>query len=204
MKDEDYEIYDNPDLSSGSVAERAAALVRRGGWYQIYGLARREALEKTRGLRDVFGSDVVLMLELALQGPILRVPEVLFWFRQYEAKTEEMRAHRQGNIADVDQVLRAKYTFLQESLSDAVRASELPLGVKASVSLDILRAAYIEDTPLSRHARKELSTRRHIAVADSDYAGFAKYALLEGTVRARRSTKRLGRRAGRLAGRVRP
>ena len=196
--DTDYTIYDNPDLSSDSVTERAAALVRRGGWYQIYGVARREAIERTRGLRDVYGSDVVLTLELALQGPIPKVPEVLFWFRQYRGRTEADRASRQGHIANERRVLRAKYTHLQESLTETVDASELPWHVKSALTLDIVRAAYLEDTPFSRHARKELTTRLRLAVADGDVAHYAKFALLDGSVLAARSAQRARRRARRL------
>ena len=195
----DYAIYDNPDLSSNSVTARVAALVRRGGWYQIYGVARRDALERTRGLRDVYGSDVVLTLELALQGPIVKVPEILFWFRQYEARTEVDRAQRQGRIANEQRVLRAKYTHLQESLTEAVDASDLPWPVRSALTLDIVRAAYLEDTPFSRHARKELTTRTRLAVNDADVAHFAKFALLDGSVRAARSARRAGRRVKTLA-----
>ena len=100
-------------------------------------------------------------------------------------------------------MLLTKYTHLQESLSDTVRASDLPWLQKSLLSVDLLRATYLEDTPVGRHARKELERRLRFAAADNDVVGVAKYALLAGTVRARRSTKRLGRRAGRLVARVR-
>ena len=194
--DSDYAIYDNPDLSSDSVTERVGALVRRGGWYQVYGLARRDALERT-GPHDVYGWDVVLTMELALLGPILKLPEVSFWFRQYEARTEEDRVRRQGHV-DEGRVLHAKYTHLQESLTSAVAVSGLPLPQRSALTLDILRAAYLEDTPLSRHARRELATRVRFAVADKDVAGFVKFALLDGVVRTRRSAGRMRRRARRF------
>jgi hypothetical protein len=136
-------------------------------------------------------------------GPILKVPEVLFWFRQYEARTEDDRARRQGRLGDEGRVLRAKYTYLQESLTAAVAASGLPLRQRSALAMDILRAAYLEDTPLSRHARKELSTRARFAVADKDVGGFAKYALLDGVVRMERSAGRLRRRARRFEARAR-
>ena len=197
--DTDYAIYDNPDLSSDSVADREAALVRRGGWYQTYGLARRDAIERTRRLQDIYGADVVLTMELALQGPIVKVPETLYWFRQYKSRTEEHRAQRQGNIADERRVLRAKYTHLQESLSGAVAASDLPSRAKSALTLDILRAAYLEDTPLGRHARKEVTTRLRFAVADMDVAGFTKFGLIAGSIRVRGAARRARKSVRRLA-----
>ena len=71
----DYRLYDNPDLSSRSVVERVRILLRRGGYYQVYGLAWRDALERTHLFQDVIGPDVVLTLELAMLGPILRIPK---------------------------------------------------------------------------------------------------------------------------------
>lgn len=193
--DADYAIYDNPDLSSDAVADRAAALVRRGGWYQIYGVARRDAIERTRRVQNVFGSDVVFTMEVAIQGPILKVPETLFWFRQYVAKTQALRAERQGHIANERRVLSAMYTHLQESLTDAIRASDLSWRMKSALTIDIMRAAYLEDTPLSRHARKEVTTRIRAAVADKDLAHFAKFALIAGSIWAGRSAKRARNRA---------
>jgi hypothetical protein len=201
--DRDYGIYDNPDLSSASVTERVGALVRRGGWYQVYGLARRDALERTGPLRDVYGWDVVLLTKLALLGPIVKVPEVLFWFRQYEARTEDDRVRRQGHVTDDARVLRAKYTHLQESLTAVVTTCGLPLAQRSALATDIMRAAYLEDTPLSRHARKELTTRMRLAVADRDVAGFVKFAVLAGTVGLERSAGRARRRARKLAAHAR-
>jgi glycosyltransferase involved in cell wall biosynthesis len=196
--DADYSIFDNPDLSSDSVRERAAVLVRRGGWYQIYGVARRVAIERSRRLRDVYGPDVGLVMELALQGPIASVPDVLFWYRQYQARTEAARVTRQGNLPNEDRVLSAKYTYLQESLSETVKASDLPWRIKAHVTADIIRAAYIEDTPLSRHTRKELARRVRLAIADRDLDSLMKFAFLQGLLRARGSRRRVAQRARRL------
>ena len=51
--DADYSIFDNPDLSAASPLQRAHALMRRGGWYQIYGLARRDVLDHSLPARDI-------------------------------------------------------------------------------------------------------------------------------------------------------
>jgi glycosyltransferase involved in cell wall biosynthesis len=201
--DTDYSIYDNPDLSSGSVAARAGSLVRRGGWYQIYGLARREALARTRCLRDVYGADVVLTMEMALQGPILKVPEILFWFRQYATRTEVARIKRQGHITNEGRVLRARYTYLQESLTETVFAGPLPRRLKTTIAADIIRAAYFEDTPLSRHTRREFGDRTRFAVADTDIGAFVKFASLGGLATARRAGRRSRARLRRLATRHR-
>ncbi len=70
----DRSIYDNPDLRSPSIERRIRILLSRGGWYQIYGLMRRDVLARTRLGTNAFGADVVLLVELALQGPFVLVP----------------------------------------------------------------------------------------------------------------------------------
>ncbi len=202
--DADYSRYDNPDLSSSSTVERVRRLLRRGGWYQVYGVARREALEGTHLFQDVYGPDVVLTFELALAGPILRVPEVLFWYRRFPGRTEAVRASRQGGIRDELDVASSPSTHLQESLSDAVRASTLAAPLKLRLRAEILDAFYVDDTPLRSRARSEAWRRARIAAHDRDVGRFVKFSLAHGLDRlddlsgqGRRSARRIGRRLAR-------
>jgi glycosyltransferase involved in cell wall biosynthesis len=193
--EQDYTLSDNPDLSSDSVAERVGILIRRGGWYQSYGVIRREALARTQLFRDAYGPDVIVVLELALQGRIVKIGDVLFWYRQFSSRTEVSRAKRQGRIADEDRVLRAKYTYLQESLSEAIRQADLSWRLKAILIADVLRAAYVDDTPLNQHIRGEIGVRRRLAISDRDPAAFLKFASLG----VAREVAQAGRRVRRLA-----
>ena len=136
-------------------------------------------------------------MEMAIRGPIVKIPEVLFWYRQYASRTEDDRARRQGSIPDESRVLRAKYTYLQESLTGVVLASSLPRGMKLVVAADVLRAAYLEDTPLSRHARREVPVRLRSAVHDRDLGAFLKFAPLATYAFATRLARRLLRSLGR-------
>ncbi len=201
----DYARYDNPDLSSESTIERVRHLLRRGGWYQVYGLARRGALERTRLFQDVYGPDVVLTLELAMAGPILRVPEVLFWYRRFPDRTEIARAARQGGIRDEAEIMGTPSTHLQESLSDAVRASALSPALKLRLLAEILEAFYVADTPLRSRARPEARRRARSAARDRDVGRFVEFSLADGLGRvddlsvagrrlARRARRKLPRR----------
>ena len=200
LVDADYGRYNNPDLSSASTVERVRRLLRRGGWYQVYGLARREALERTRLFQDVYGPDVVLTLELALAGPILRVPEVLFWYRRFPGRTELARAARQGGIGDEGEIMGTPATHLQESLSDAIRASTLSPALKLRLLAEVLEAFYVDDTPLRSKARPEARRRARAAARDREVARFVKFSLADGLGRVGDLSvvgRRLARRAGR-------
>jgi hypothetical protein len=202
--------YDNPDLSSRSVVKRVRTLLGRRGWYQVYGLARREALERTHLFQDTYGPDVVLVLELAMLGPIGLVPEPLFFYRRHPGRTEQDRAARQGGIRDEADVLSARMTHLQEALSEAVHGSALPRTMKLRLRAEIIRAAYLDDTPMRSRTRREAAVRAAAAARDRDLAGLAKYSLvravnvLDGLPEAgRRRASDAKRFAGRLRRRIR-
>ena len=204
--DADYERYDNPDLSSPSVVERIRILLRRGGWYEVYGLIRRDALEQTHLFQDIHGPDVMLVLELAMLGPVLKVADPLFFYRQYPNRTERDRLERQGGVADADSILSAHLTHLQESMSTTVGASALSWPLKARLRAEIVWATYLADTPLGRNARRELGARVAAAREDRDIGAFAKFGLMRAVDRVRSAgpaIRRLVGRARRRAGRLR-
>lgn len=196
----DYARYDNPDLSSPSQVERVRRLLRRGGWYQVYGLARRDALARTRLFQDVYGPDVVLVLELALLGPILRIPDPLFWYRRYPGRTEHARVARQGGIPDAARVAHSKATHLEEALVGAVGASSLPRTMKLRLTAEVLRAAYLDVTPLSSRTRNETRERARRAVHDRDPVRVVKFCLAYGLPRARAIGAAGRRKARRVSG----
>jgi glycosyltransferase involved in cell wall biosynthesis len=86
-----------PAKGSGQyfVEANAASRARRVGqllWFvnpafSMYSLIRSEALAKTRMLQSVWGGDLILITELCLIGPILAIPEFLFRYRTYAAKS---------------------------------------------------------------------------------------------------------------------
>jgi hypothetical protein len=119
---------------------------------------------------------VVLTLQLAMLGPIVKVPETLFFYRTFPDKTEQARVARQGGIGDA--VTATRITNLLESLSATVRASGLSRPVRARLLAEIFRAAYVDDTPMGRVARREIGSRVAAARRDLDLAGMAKYGML--------------------------
>lgn len=200
--DADYDRYDNPDLSSRSVVERVRLLLRRGGWYEVYGVARRDVLAGTRLFQDAYGPDVLLVLELALLGPIVKVPDTLFFYRQQAGRAERDRVERQGGVAGVDDLMAVRLTRLQESMSRTVGRSGLAWSVRLRLRAEILWAAYLADTPFGGNARRELGTRLSLARRDRDVPTIAKFATLAGVDRARSIGPAVRQRLGRLRKRV--
>jgi glycosyltransferase involved in cell wall biosynthesis len=202
--DADYDRYDNPDLSSASTVERVRRLLRRGGWYEVYGLARRDALGRTRLFRDTYGPDVSLVLELALLGPIVKVPDPLFFYRRIATRTERDRVERQGGVEHADEVLSTRLTHLQESMTETIRASSIAWPLKVRLQAEILWAVYVANTPIGSTARREIGRRAVEARRDRDLTAIAKFTLAEGIAAlrskgaaVRRAVSRIPMRLGR-------
>lgn len=81
--------------------ERLHQLVRAMHWTDLYSLARSAALRKTRGVVSTWGCDVVLLIELCLRGPVVLVPEPLFAYRRYRAKTFQSLASGLGTVGGI-------------------------------------------------------------------------------------------------------
>ncbi len=117
-----------------TTGERVRTLVSLSGWYAIYGLIRTDALRKTALFRDAYGADVLLLMELCLLGPFAKVPQTLFWYRQFAGKTEEDRA----KTVHPETQCRPDYNVLLRGLIHAVRSSGLRADIKMLSIWDIL------------------------------------------------------------------
>jgi glycosyltransferase involved in cell wall biosynthesis len=185
----DYSGYDNVELSTSSVRARLESLTRRHGWYQIYGLIRRNALTKTRLFQDRYGSDVVLLCELAILGQFALVPDILFSYRQYPERDETARAIATGTSAAA--AAATPYTHLEEGLSDAISTSGLPLRTRLSLRAGLLRSIYLSSTVIGVNARAESPIRARTAAREMDWAGLAKYGSVAVAAATRRKAKEL-------------
>ncbi len=71
-------------LTSPRVKERfAELLVVEHACFEVFGLIRRDVLEKTSLIESYMGSDRLLLAELSLYGKLLTVPERLFLSRDH-------------------------------------------------------------------------------------------------------------------------
>jgi glycosyltransferase involved in cell wall biosynthesis len=119
-----------------------AVINRMTVFYDVFGVGRQEAFRKTLLLRPYYGADKVFLVEVALQGPIVRVPEVLFHRRCHESAST-----RTSDLASLagwsDPALRFSYYPLQmlAGYADAIRASGLPAPTRARCLLALISKA---------------------------------------------------------------
>lgn len=82
------EIYDHGAFGTGALrqSDRLAARLRARRCTEVFGVIRREALQNTALIADHVGADRTLLIELALRGRFLGVPEILFVNRDHPAR----------------------------------------------------------------------------------------------------------------------
>jgi hypothetical protein len=180
------ELFDNPDLSSPDPAVRIGRLMSRGGWFQIYGLARRSALEATRQFSPGFGSDVVLTVELATQGPIILVPRPLFVFRVVRGPRDPDRGVWNQDVVGLPKIRETAYSQLQEACTAAIAQSGLAWWQRQRARGAVLIACYVRPTPMRAHIRPEVDTRFRLALAGRDLPAILKYGIVGVAIRLRR------------------
>jgi glycosyltransferase involved in cell wall biosynthesis len=128
-----------PGDSSKTTASRASALpsdrfsavlLGRGGCLDSYGVIRSEILRKTALYIPYYGSEKVLMAELALWGRYEEVPESLCFARVHEKTAGNMRSKNQQR--SYINPFSGKWQFdrlgLLRGYLSAVRRAKLPIG----------------------------------------------------------------------------
>jgi glycosyltransferase involved in cell wall biosynthesis len=132
-----YGNYKNIETPEMAPLERLHELISRPGWFALYGLMRTEAVQRISLGLDCYGCDVVLLLELLLQGEFVKVPERLFNFRiSIEGKTAEDYQKDFNLKAPAD---AAPYAGLAVRLLEAVYRSNLSAQEKKQVHADFLQ-----------------------------------------------------------------
>lgn len=118
------ERYEPMDTTGMDPAQRVRRLLERPLWYDMYSVFRPEALRRTGLYAPTFGGDVHLLLELALLGEFLVVPERLFNYRvPHLKKTPSDQASEIGaDVRDRAQYARP-WSFLASDLTKVIEQS---------------------------------------------------------------------------------
>lgn len=141
-----------PDGSAGISASRdsevpskrfKAVLLGSGGCLDSYGVIRSDVLRKTQRYLPYYGSEKVLMAELALRGRYYEVPESLCFARVHEKTAGNMRSKKQQRqyINPFSQKWQFDRLGLLRGYISAVRRADLPFGER--FRCDLVIAQYL-------------------------------------------------------------
>lgn len=149
-----YAGYRNLETLGMPPVKRIHELISKPGWFALYGLMRTEAMRRTSLGLDTYGCDVVLLMELLLQGDFVKVPEPLFNFRiLIEGKSAE-DYQKDFNLARP--ASRTPYAGLAVQLLNTVYRSQLSTHEKDQVLADFLGTLSEEDLPWRKAIPHEL------------------------------------------------
>ncbi|MGM0450763.1 MAG: glycosyltransferase family 2 protein [Pseudomonadota bacterium] len=73
----------------------------------VFGVMRREAIEKTSVMEPFLASDAAFLRELVLYGPFLRIPEALFYRREHPDAFSSLKEEKE-RVAFFDPAMRMK------------------------------------------------------------------------------------------------
>ena len=119
-----YQTLDTSHLTpSGSVKE----IMKRCNWYDIYGLIRRDEMLKTNLYQEIYGGDVVFVMELLLLGRISKVYERLFSYRVSSIpKNVQTHVNSISPISTVrENLINMPYTNLAMNMYKCIMDSKL-------------------------------------------------------------------------------
>lgn len=104
---------DRPLLTSPDRAVRLGDVLRNKSNHPIFGVIRRSALDRTRLHASYTGSDRTLLVELALQGRFIEIPDELFHLREHPQRSvrRETSRRRQTREAWFDSSRAGKIVF---------------------------------------------------------------------------------------------
>jgi glycosyltransferase involved in cell wall biosynthesis len=134
----------NLDTAGMDRQTRVNALLRRFGWYAVYGVARTHALLATRPFTGHYGADVVQTLQLLLSGSIRSVPEPLIAYR-IPATFARSAAEQYLVIDHTKAVADRPYTEMAEDLIIAVRQAGLSASEEDSIVDTVVRTIAFEN-----------------------------------------------------------
>jgi len=120
---------------SMDVRGRARTLTDKLDWFAIYSVIRADILRQTRLSTEVYGSDVILLMELLLRGSSLILPEPLLLYR-FVQKTADQ------HLEDVTGFVRRRefspYTELAHELLHVIQESDCSAALKAEMCNDLI------------------------------------------------------------------
>jgi cephalosporin hydroxylase/glycosyltransferase involved in cell wall biosynthesis len=149
-----YQNYSNIETLGKSRPGRIHELISRMGWFALYGLMRTEATRKISLGMSAFGYDVILLLELLMQGDFAKVREPLFSFRILnEAKTA---ADYQQDFQSAAPAPKTPYAGMAKNLLKTVYQAPLSSTEKAEVFADFIQTLTRENPPWRENITAEL------------------------------------------------
>jgi glycosyltransferase involved in cell wall biosynthesis len=125
--------------------------------FDFYGLARRDELAKIRRQVPTWGFDVIVLMEICLRAPVVLVPQTLFSYRRFQAKTQEEIA-LEISVASPRESIPVCWSCLTLELLRSIWLAPAGGAEKAVLTGEFLLRFCVINVPVAAGIRKDLTT----------------------------------------------
>ena len=187
--------------SGKSRIDRVREIGRGEAWFGVYGLARRSVLAQVRRSTPTWGFDVVLLLEMCLHGSVRVLPDCLFSYRVFAAKTQQDMAKDLSITADRGSVPACWSCLTLELLRSIWSFPLLSPIEKVRLSSALMWRFCVTNIPVAVGIRRDVTASIRRAWRDRRWGAMSVLLLVGAFVvplhnRFSRGLYRLGRRVG--------
>jgi len=148
--------------------------VTPGDYLDIYSLHRRSALARTHLNQAIHGADCLLVRELLLQGPIVRVDEELFFYRQPSSYTMASLAAAMLGSQAIPTLFRYRGQHLALQMLLAVATNDVLIDdAERRATLLALARSLVQQRWLTDEPSNHFHTRAVESWRSGDYRGAA-------------------------------
>jgi glycosyltransferase involved in cell wall biosynthesis/O-antigen/teichoic acid export membrane protein len=157
-------IQNNPyelDTTSTSPVERFRSLLYGRGGNDIYGVMRTSVVTSMEPYGSFHNSDRVFVAELALQGPFVHVPDVLYYRRDHPARAERASGETRSRAANLDprRLSESKVRLYVEYIAAYVRAIRgAPLSTSQRARCGVALAGFVASRLVPFHKVGDLDS----------------------------------------------
>jgi glycosyltransferase involved in cell wall biosynthesis len=124
--------------------------------FDFYGLAKRDELAKVRRQVPTWGFDVIVLLEMCLRGPVLLVPETLFSYRRFQAKTQDDIA-LELSVASPRESIAVCWSCLTLELLRSIWIAPAGRLEKLALTAEFMLRFCIVNVPVAAGIRKDIT-----------------------------------------------
>jgi glycosyltransferase involved in cell wall biosynthesis len=132
--------YSNIDSLGKNVVERVREITVKLGWFAIYAVFRTNLIREIFNFQKRYADDVLQLVELAIKGEIVKIPEKLFNYRLPDIdKTPEDYARAFGlSKQQSDEVLNSSHTYTFKEILRTIHNSNLSIYDKYRIKQDTI------------------------------------------------------------------
>ncbi|VBB05179.1 nucleotide-diphospho-sugar transferases [Lucifera butyrica] len=146
--------------------QRVHRLMTYLGGFILYGVIRSDILRKTSLVQPKFGPDIILLMELTLLGEVVKVPEILFFYRFVVKPLDQYMSSIEPGLKSVTKPC----TGLLRDMRRVILESGLPDSVKAAAENEFMECLMLE----SLHWKKQILCENIMELSALDEANLKK------------------------------